>query len=137
MHHAGRDGCEPPAPDNHIDAIVAFDRKTGAIAWATHTLTADTWTGLEQFGPDFDFGSAPNLFTTVIDGTPTDLLGIGQKSGLYWVLDPATGKVVWRTGSAPAAGRRPGVGLRDRRQPHLRRRHQLRRNQDHHHLGHR
>ncbi|MFI7615477.1 PQQ-binding-like beta-propeller repeat protein [Nonomuraea terrae] len=94
-------GCEQPSPDNHIDAVIAFDGKTGAIRWATHTLTADTWTGDQQFGPDFDFGSAPNLFTTVIDGKSRDLLGIGQKSGIYWALDPATGEIVWRTVVGP------------------------------------
>lgn len=34
--------------------------------------------------------------TTTINGQPTDLLGIGQKSGIYWTLNPATG-AVWQT----------------------------------------
>lgn len=94
-------GCTPPAPDDHVDSIVAFDHKTGAIAWATPTLTADTWTIAKEFGPDFDFGSGPNLYTTTINGTPTDLLGIGQKSGVYWALAPTNGKIVWRTVVGP------------------------------------
>jgi polyvinyl alcohol dehydrogenase (cytochrome) len=97
-------GCTPPSPDDHFDSIVAFDHKTGAIAWATPTLTADTWTIAKQFGPDFDFGTSPNLYTTTINGTPTELLGIGQKSGVYWALDPATGKIVWRTAVGPGGG---------------------------------
>ncbi|MEU5668541.1 hypothetical protein AB0H10_38575, partial [Streptomyces longwoodensis] len=51
--------------------------------------------------PDFDFGSAPNLYTTEIDGKPKELLGIGQKSGVYYTLEPATGKVVWQTQVGP------------------------------------
>jgi glucose dehydrogenase len=97
--------CTPPSADDHFDSIVAFDQKTGGITWATPTLTADTWTIAKEFGPDFDFGEGPNLYTTTIGGTPTDLLGIGQKSGVYWALDPATGKIVWRTVVGPG-----GVG---------------------------
>ncbi|MFF7213748.1 PQQ-binding-like beta-propeller repeat protein [Streptomyces sp. NPDC008238] len=93
--------CDPGAADNYQDSIVAFDLHTGAIAWATKTLTADTWTVGQRFGDDFDFGSAPNLFTTSVDGKATDLLGIGQKSGVYWTLDPATGKIVWGTAVGP------------------------------------
>ncbi|MEU6597610.1 outer membrane protein assembly factor BamB family protein [Streptomyces flaveolus] len=93
--------CDPGAEDNYQDSIVAFDMHTGEIAWATKTLTADTWTVGQRFGDDFDFGSGPNLFTTTVDGKATDLLGIGQKSGVYWTLDPATGKIVWATAVGP------------------------------------
>ncbi|WP_055588241.1 outer membrane protein assembly factor BamB family protein [Streptacidiphilus griseoplanus] len=94
-------GCDPGAEDNYQDAIVAFDMHTGAIVWATKTLTADTWTVGQRFGDDFDFGAGPNLFTTTVNGKATDLLGIGQKSGVYWTLDPATGKIVWATAVGP------------------------------------
>lgn len=93
--------CDPGAPDNYQDSIVAFDMHTGEIVWATKTLTADTWTVGQRFGDDFDFGSGPNLFTTTVNGKATDLLGIGQKSGVYWTLDPATGKIVWSTAVGP------------------------------------
>lgn len=93
--------CDPGAPDNYQDSVVAFDMHTGKIVWATKTLTADTWTVGQRFGDDFDFGSGPNLFTATIDGKATDLLGIGQKSGVYWTLDPATGKIVWATAVGP------------------------------------
>jgi polyvinyl alcohol dehydrogenase (cytochrome) len=97
-------GCTQPAADDDQDSIVAFNATTGAIAWATHTLTADTWTVAQRFGSDFDFGSAPNLFSATINGQQTDLLGIGQKSGVYWALDAATGKIVWSTAAGPGAG---------------------------------
>ncbi|MDX6395826.1 MAG: hypothetical protein QOJ73_6889, partial [Streptosporangiaceae bacterium] len=55
-------------------------------------------------GPDFDFGAGPNLFTTAnpVTGRPEQLLGAGQKSGVYWALDPATGAVAWQTIIGPA-----------------------------------
>jgi polyvinyl alcohol dehydrogenase (cytochrome) len=31
------------------------------------------------------------------------LLGVGQKSGTYWTLDPATGAVVWKTEVGPGS----------------------------------
>jgi polyvinyl alcohol dehydrogenase (cytochrome) len=90
--------CTPPPPDNHIDAVLGLNLATGAIVWSRPTLTADTWTVFQPGqAPDFDFGTAPNLFTTTINGKPTDLLGIGQKSGVYYALDPATGNIVWET----------------------------------------
>ncbi|MEV7077972.1 PQQ-binding-like beta-propeller repeat protein [Streptomyces sp. NPDC093516] len=94
-------GCEAADSDNHQDAVVAFDARTGDIRWATPTLSSDTWTHGEPFGPDLDFGAAPNLFTTVVNGQSTDLLGIGQKSGLYWALDRDTGKVQWTNKVGP------------------------------------
>jgi polyvinyl alcohol dehydrogenase (cytochrome) len=93
--------CAPDAPDDYQDSIVALDMHTGAITWGTKTLTADTWTIAQRFGDDFDFGTGPNLFTTTIAGKSTDLLGIGQKSGVYWALDPVTGKIVWDTAVGP------------------------------------
>lgn len=75
---------------------------------ADHTLTSDAFTlacaepGV-MCGPDYDFGSAPNLFTTTnpSTGKPEELLGIGQKSGVYTTVDPATGKVIWSTSAGP------------------------------------
>ena len=32
------------------------------------------------------------------------LLGIGQKSGVYWALNPDTGTVVWQTQVGPGSG---------------------------------
>jgi polyvinyl alcohol dehydrogenase (cytochrome) len=96
-------GCTPPDPADHIDSIVALNLRTGALTWSRPTLTADTWTVAERYGPDFDFGASPNLFTTAISGHRRTLLGIGQKSGVYWALDPATGAIVWDTAVGPGS----------------------------------
>jgi polyvinyl alcohol dehydrogenase (cytochrome) len=96
--------CTPPVADNHADAVLALDQATGAVRWAKHTLTADTYTLLcgipprAGCGPDFDFGSGPNLLTLP---SGRRLLGIGQKSGVYWALDPLTGAEVWHTQVGP------------------------------------
>jgi polyvinyl alcohol dehydrogenase (cytochrome) len=94
--------CTAPVPEDHFDSILGLNLKTGKIEWSHHTLTADAWTLYEpDRGPDFDLGSGPNLYTTMINGRPTDLIGVGQKSGVYYALDPATGRVVWETQAGP------------------------------------
>lgn len=97
----GQTGCTPPSAADHIDSVVALDIATGKIAWSRSTLPADTWTGGAPVGPDSDFGAGPNLVTTTIAGHRTTLIGIGQKSGTYWAIDPATGRVVWKTAVGP------------------------------------
>jgi polyvinyl alcohol dehydrogenase (cytochrome) len=103
--------CLPP--DNHFDSILALDVKTGAIRWVTRALGFDAWTvdcfpflgeGTncpEPAGPDFDFGQAPALFTVKAGNTKQDVVGVGQKSGQYWALDPDTGAVRWVTQAGP------------------------------------
>lgn len=94
-------GCTPPPASNHIDSVLALGLRSGAIVWSRPTLTADTWTVAQRFGPDFDFGAGPNLFTTTINGRSTDVLGVGQKSGVYWLLNPVDGAIIWATAIGP------------------------------------
>jgi polyvinyl alcohol dehydrogenase (cytochrome) len=98
----GQTNCERLPPDAYIDSVVALRLTTGKIVWAHHTLTADTWTMANpNASPDFDFGADPNLYTTTIKGKMTDVLGAGQKSGMYYALDPATGEEIWATQAGP------------------------------------
>lgn len=100
------------AGGNHFDSILALDLDTGAIRWATRALSFDASTAACFFGPpencsapsgpDFDFGEGPSLFTARDHrGKPRELLGAGQKSGQYWVVDPDTGAVIWVTQVGP------------------------------------
>src|SRR5688572_13961966 len=95
--------CEESGPDNHFDAIVALRLTDGAIVWSRRTLRADVFSAQCFCGPDLDFGAAPNLFTITNPNTgqPQQVLGIGQKSGDYWALDPDDGAVVWKTKVGP------------------------------------
>jgi polyvinyl alcohol dehydrogenase (cytochrome) len=108
---AAQQACLPA--DNHFDSIMALDLKTGAIRWATRALGFDAWTvdcipflgeGTncpEPAGPDFDFGQAPALYTVTEGNKKVDVLGVGQKSGQYWSLNPDTGAVRWTTQAGP------------------------------------
>ena len=80
------------------DAILALDASTGAISGAYQATSGDTFAADNPAGPDYDFGASPNLFTAP-DGRA--LVGEGQKSGVYWALDRATMKPVWKASAGP------------------------------------
>jgi polyvinyl alcohol dehydrogenase (cytochrome) len=96
------------APDDFFDAALGLDLKTGQVKWAKKLQGADTWTVacLTSTGPnpncpvpsspDFDLGgSGPNLVGNIV--------GFGQKSGIYWALNPDDGTIVWSTPVGPGA----------------------------------
>ncbi len=97
---AGDAGGSLPAGD-HVESVVALDMATGAIVWSRSMTTGDVWTFTNMSGPDFDFGCGANLFQAQVGGVTKDLVGAGQKSGIYWVLDPDTGALVWKTQVGP------------------------------------
>lgn len=91
------------APDDYFNTVLALNLTTGAVKWARKIDFFDTWTVAclrggtncpAPAGPDFDFpGSGPNLLGNI--------LGIGQKSGIYWALNPNDGSVIWHTQVGP------------------------------------
>lgn len=125
-NEAQQKGCNPG--DNYFDSVVALKLDSGEVNWAKRVLPYDTWNvacapyllppdllgeNYEQncdydAGPDFDFGQGPILYTAEGPGMGrgADLVGVGQKSGVYWALRPANGDVVWssRTGPGGLAG---------------------------------
>jgi len=111
-------------PADYADAIVALDVATGAVKWATRLMTwslpsvyedgVDFWNvgcvvppytncPTPNTGPDFDFGSAPNEITYQGANGPKTIIGAGQKSGIYYALDPDTGAVLWQTQVGPGS----------------------------------
>jgi len=78
------------------DSIVALDATTGEQRWIRQVTTGDVFTIGTPISEDSDLGTNPVLFDAEIDGTTRDLLGAGQKSGMFWVLDRETGDVVWQ-----------------------------------------
>jgi len=101
------------AADDFFDTALALDLKSGQIKWAKPLQTIDTFTATCGFGaarppsgnpncpvpnssPDFDFGGAgPNLVGNIV--------GFGQKSGIYWALNPDNGNIVWATLVGPGS----------------------------------
>ncbi len=103
-------------PNDHIDAILALDMTSGQIKWATGVQGFDDWIvscipdiapnpcPTSTPGPDYDFGSGPNLFTAKMkSGAAKKMVGAGAKSGIYWGLDAATGEILWSTEAGPGS----------------------------------
>ncbi len=88
-----------PAPYGNVISMVALDMATGTVAWAFNAPPND---GAMAPVDDVGFSASPNLFTAEIDGVSRDMVGEGQKSGVYWALDRSTGEVVWQTQVSPA-----------------------------------
>ena len=85
---------EPPAAPMS-DALMALDYRTGQVAWIRQFTVGDVYTifGAPPQGPDADIGAAPNLFRI----GEQDVVGVGDKAGVYAVLDRDTGATVWAT----------------------------------------
>jgi polyvinyl alcohol dehydrogenase (cytochrome) len=123
-------------PSDYVDSVLSLDLDDGHIKWADRLQGGDTFLVTCLFkpiphtipcpvpeGPDYDFGSGPNLFeirghengdddrggdrfairaheSGDDDGGDTehlDVVGAGQKSGIYWALDAKDGSVLWST----------------------------------------
>jgi len=94
------------AADDFFDTALALDLKTGRIKWAKRLQGSDTWTAAcllptgpkancpVPTSPDFDLGgSGPKLVGNIV--------GLGQKSGIYWALNPDDGNIVWSAAVGP------------------------------------
>jgi len=109
------------SPDNHADSILGIDITTGLVKWSKRMETwsqygvtdgSDFWNVACAFngtncprspGPDYDFGSAPNEITYSTPKGPKTIIGAGQKSGIYYALDPDTGAELWHTQVGPGS----------------------------------
>ena len=87
--------------------------------------------GGADMGADFDFGSAPNEFSVRVpearghhDGhrdEQRDVIGAGQKSGMYSAFDADTGDFLWGTQVGPGGSLGGSGGVGHRRRADLRR----------------
>ncbi len=102
-------------PSDFFDSVLALNMNTGAISWSSKSIAYDAFTVACTFlpagvtwcpspeGPDYDFGSNPNVFSERINGQWTQVVGIGQKSGQYWLFNAATGALIWHTQVGPGS----------------------------------
>ncbi len=77
------------------DSIFALDLDSGRLRWNRQLGANDVFTLPTPKSPDSDFGTNPILFEATIAGAKRQLVGAGQKSGMFWALDRNTGDVVW------------------------------------------
>lgn len=83
---------EPPAAPLS-DGLMAIDYRVGSVKWFRQFTAGDVYTifGTPPQGPDADIGAAPNLFNI----GKRAVVGVGDKAGVYAVLDRDTGATVW------------------------------------------
>lgn len=95
-----------PAADT-TDSMVVLSASSGRILGHYQSTPGDVWElNNPAGGPDYDFGSSPNLIRSP-NGRP--LVGEGQKSGTYWALDRATMNPVWHTMAGPGSQADGGI----------------------------
>jgi polyvinyl alcohol dehydrogenase (cytochrome) len=86
------------------DSLLAVDYRTGELVWSVQFTPDDSYTfevlvaGGAQ-GYDYDVGAAPNLFRI----GERDVVGVGDKSGMYYVVDRDTGAEVWAKELTPGS----------------------------------
>jgi len=78
------------------DSVIALDLRTGQVRWIRRVSAGDVFTVPNSRSQDSDFGTNPVLFEADVNGSRRKLLGAGQKSGLFSVLDRDTGEIVWQ-----------------------------------------
>lgn len=104
--------CTPSS--DYFDSVLALNLNDGSVVWGHKVEGWDAWNvacfflplGVtwcpSLYSPDYDFGgSGPNLIT--LPHTHQTLVGVGQKSGIYWAFDETTGATVWETLVGPGS----------------------------------
>jgi len=98
---------------DYVDSILSLDLEDGKINWARRLQGADTFIytcavaaaqGVpcpDPAGPDYDFGAGANLFSITKGGQWIDVVGAGQKGGIYWALNADNGDLLWATRVGP------------------------------------
>ena len=90
---------ETTAADGHPISLVALDALSGAEKWAFDAIAT---AGDGAYTDDIGFSASPNLYTISSDDGDLDVVGCGQKSGTFWVLNRETGELVWQATVSPA-----------------------------------
>jgi quinoprotein glucose dehydrogenase len=75
-----------PGDNKWADSVVALRPQTGELVWGFQLVHHDLW--------DYDTAATPLVTTFRLNGKPVPALIAGNKTGMLYVLDPATGKPV-------------------------------------------
>jgi len=73
-----------PGDNRWANSVVALDAKTGTLKWGFQLIHHDLW--------DYDTAAAPMATTIRLKGKATPAVIASNKTGMVFVLDPATGK---------------------------------------------
>ena len=76
-----------PGPDLWSSSVLAFDERTGKLAWGFQTSPHDL--------SDYDCSWSVMLANATINGATQKVVMKGCKNGYFYALDAATGKMLW------------------------------------------
>ena len=86
-------GGERLGDNRYADSVVALRADTGAFVWGFQTVHHDLW--------DYDVASPPVLFDVHRNGRTIAAVGVGSKTGHFFILDRATGRPVFGVEERP------------------------------------
>jgi quinoprotein glucose dehydrogenase len=86
-------GGERLGNDRDANSLVALRARTGERVWAFQTVHHDLW--------DYDVASPPVLFDVRRGGRTVPAVGVGSKSGNFFILDRATGEPIFGVEERP------------------------------------
>lgn len=75
-----------PGDNRWANSVVALDARTGKLSWGFQLVHHDLW--------DYDTAAAPLVTSLKLHGKATPAVIAGNKTGMVFALDPATGKPV-------------------------------------------
>lgn len=85
-------------------AVFAVDVRNGKKKWSTQLNPEDVWTNsMLAYDPksglykDLSVGDTPKVYDIKVDGKATRVVGVGCKSGAFYVLDASDGKILNQT----------------------------------------
>jgi polyvinyl alcohol dehydrogenase (cytochrome) len=89
---SGNSYYSPASP--YSDSLLALDYMTtepkGRLVWHKQFTEDDNFTSGSPYGPDYDVGATPNLFT--LDGK--DYVSVGDKGGRFYILERDQGALL-------------------------------------------
>jgi polyvinyl alcohol dehydrogenase (cytochrome) len=90
--------------NKYSSAVIAISAKDGSEKWVRQLSRNDVWNySLPTWDPrtgeykDLSIGDTPKIYDTTIDGQHREVVGVGCKSGVYYVIDRASGEILAET----------------------------------------
>jgi len=80
-------GEKRPGANPNTNSIIAVEYKTGKLVWVRQQIAHDLW--------DYDSADSPAIITATINGEKRKVVVEGNKGGLWYAFDAATGETVY------------------------------------------
>lgn len=86
-YNASQRSPSPEYLNLYANSVIALNATNGEMVWYYQQVAGDVH--------DWDAGMPVQLFNTTINGVQTKVVGSAGKNGYYYLLDAATGALIW------------------------------------------